>query len=180
VTSYRPALFLFGAVSIAIVAVLLLLRPSEPTPIAAAPSIATATPSVAPPSSMPAPTSQPMASAPPAIPTASGIEAPAPPAVLASGDEPPPLPPQKGVTNEWLLEKTQRIYSVVDDRATRVEKEIADLEKQGKTQEAAEKKVLLKRLRSQMESMRTEMGGYQKNIVSDGGTFDGAVYYDAK
>lgn len=78
---------------------------------------------------------------------------------------PPPLdgsglytaPPQKPITPEWELEKTKVALAGVQARSSRLEKEIADLERAGKSQEAAEKKILLKRLNAQIASMHAEM-----------------------
>lgn len=39
--------------------------------------------------------------------------------------------------------------------------------------------MLLKRLRVHLDSMKREMAGYQKDIISDGGVVDGALYIDA-
>jgi len=103
---------------------------------------------------------------------------PLPPGVTSASIA-PPLPPEKPQTPEWKLEKTQRIFSLVGDRAKSVEKDAEALEKAGKRQEAAEKKILAMRLRKQMDSMKAEMADYQQQIVADGGAFDGDVYYDA-
>lgn len=192
-SSWRPAAWIvFGAVT-AVGLVLVLLRPSEPPPPIVAPPATPSAPSVTPSPSFPDPPDATAAPPPSASNTNlmwnedagvymlrldNGEIIPLPPGVT-SASVVPQLPAEKPQTNEWKLEKTQHIFALVDDRAKRVDKEAEDLEKQGKKQEAAEKRILATRLRKQLESMKGEMADYQKQIVSDGGIVDGDLYYDA-
>lgn len=79
-------------------------------------------------------------------------------------------------TPEWKREKVMRIHKVVEERVGRVEKEIADLEKQGKTEEAKEKKLLLGRLKKQLGDMKTEVKGYEDQMTADGGSPSGGPF----
>lgn len=191
--NWRPAAMLVGGALAAIGLLVFLLRPADPPappPITSAPVATTTAP--------PPPTVE-EAAAPPPRPSASASQSnliwnedagvymlrldngelmPLPPGVTSASIA-PPLPAEKPQTPEWKLEKTQRIFSLVGDRAKSVEKDAEALEKAGKKQEAAEKKILAMRLRKQMESMKAEMADYQKQIVADGGTFDGDVYFEA-
>ncbi len=183
---------LVGGAIVVIGALLFALRPAEPP---APPPVTSVPVTTAAPPPPPASTS----AAPPPVVSASATQSnliwnedagvymmkldngellPLPPGVTSASIA-PPLPPEKPQTPEWKLEKTQRIFSLVGDRAKSVDKDADALEKAGKKQEAAEKRILATRLRKQMESMKSEMADYQQQIVADGGTFDGDVYYEA-
>lgn len=191
---WRPAAAIVGGALAAVGLVIVLLRPSAPpAPIVAIPS-SPVPPAPVPPLKTLADPPDATASPPPAasndnliwnddagvymLKLDNGQIIPLPPGVT-SASVTPPLPPEKPQTNEWKLEKTQRIFNLVGDRAKRIDKEADDLERAGKKQEAAEKRMLASRLRKQMESMKSEMADFQKQIVSDGGIVDGDLYFDA-
>lgn len=189
---WRPAALLVGGSVAAIAVLVFALTPGDPPP----PTPVTSVPTPSAPPPPPAPVIDAMAPAPPAASASqdhliwnedagvymirldNGELMPLPPGVTSASIA-PPLPPEKPQTPEWKLEKTQRIFSLVGDRAKRVEKDADDLEKAGKKQEAAEKRILATRLRKQMESMKAEMADYQKQIIADGGVVDGDVYFEA-
>lgn len=189
---WRPAAMLVGGALAAVGLLAFLLRPGDPPaplPVTSAP-VATTTTTAPPVLDATAPIAPPTASASNdklvwnedagvyMLRLDNGELLPLPPGVT-SASVVPQLPAEKPQTPEWKLEKTQRIFSLVDDRRARVEKDADDLEKAGKKQEAAEKRILAMRLKKQMESMKAEMGDYQKQILADGGTFDGDVYFDS-
>ena len=102
-----------------------------------------------------------------------GALIPVPPGFSASTPFASAAPPELPQTPEWKLEKTQRILTLVTDRAARTEKEADELDRAGKTKEAAEKRVLLTRLKVQIADMNKEVKEYQGQIVADGGTLAG-------
>jgi hypothetical protein len=109
-----------------------------------------------------------------------GFQIPLPPGVTDAQILPEP-DAELAQTPEWKRDKIIRIHTVVTDRVGRVEKEIADLEKQGKKDQAAEKKILLGRLQKQLADMKTEIKGYEDQITGDGGTLSGGAFgADAK
>lgn len=109
-----------------------------------------------------------------------GVKIPLPPGVT-DAQIMPELDAELPQTPEWKREKVMRIHTVVGERVGRVEKEIADLEKQGKTEEAKEKKILLGRLKKQLADMKTEIKGYEGQITGDGGSVSGGAFgADAK
>jgi hypothetical protein len=180
---WRPALLLVGGATLVVLVLLRVLRsdpvpapaPTPSAPIAAA--SVTAAPA-APSSSDHYPTQYDGEAGVYVVVLPDGQKMPLPPGIT-SAEFAPENPAQKPITNEWKLEKTHRIFAVVSDRAARLEADIAALDKAGKAADAAEKRVLLKRLNVQLESMKTEMAAYQKDILADGGVVDGALFFDA-
>jgi hypothetical protein len=71
----------------------------------------------------------------------------------ATGGPPDVAKKPKMTLEEKLVETTKHI-AVMGQRAEILEKEIADLERDGKKQEAAEQRIVLKRLRAHMEELR--------------------------
>ncbi|HEU4409866.1 MAG TPA: hypothetical protein VFS43_31725 [Polyangiaceae bacterium] len=92
-----------------------------------------------------------------------------PPDQIDRDAENPAIEPELPQTPEWKMGKTQQILRVVEARAARVEAEIGALEAEGKAAEAAERRVLLGRLRKQTEKMRAEIGRYTEQILASGG-----------
>ncbi len=104
-----------------------------------------------------------------------GFQIPLPPGVTDAQILPEP-DAEQAQTLEWKRDKVIRIHTVVTERVGRVEKEIADLEKDGKKEQAAEKKILLARLKKQLGDMKTEIKGYEDQITQDGGTISGGAF----
>src|SRR5262249_20782472 len=126
------------------------------------------------------------ASAPPPPPTFASVAptptAPTPPTAIASAPAPnetaselppgvmaPPGAPSgegitpKGhtITPEWQASKTEQALALVPARYDATQKEIDDLVKQGKPQEAQEKKILLARLGKQITDIKAEITQYK-------------------
>ncbi len=170
---WRPALLLGGG-SLVVVGIFVAFGrespPPSPTPSPPPPAadVAQAPADVALPPP-PSPTST--ALVPPLAPSTSVVVAApsAPPSAADSLPTAPPVPggsvytspPTKPITPDWEASQTQKALAAVQVRATRIEGEIAELEKAGKTQEAAEKKILLKRLQTQMSEMKADIAQYQ-------------------
>jgi hypothetical protein len=186
---WKPAVLVGGgAIALVLLVVWLVGGPTQ-VPVVPPPQTSTEPPEVAPPNwdaSLPPPSTTVIT----AFPTPSsklltdggdwsmfqledGAYVPVPPGWDGANPIASQLPPQTGETPQWKIAKTQRILELTGERAGRVEKEIADLEKAGKKDEAAEKKVLLGRLKLQMEEMRNEIKGYEAQI--DAGTWDVAT-----
>lgn len=78
-----------------------------------------------------------------------------------SGDQSPPgLTVEAEQTPAWKIAKTTAIADVVGGRVTRLEGEIAELERTGKATEAEERGVLLARLKAQLGAMHEEVATY--------------------
>jgi hypothetical protein len=167
---WKPTLMLVGA-TVVVVAVLVVFaggRKDETTPTTpsasaseTAPAPPQASGSVAPPpTAAPSPTVVATATTP--APTESASELP--PGVL-----PPPgapsgagvMPSAKNITPEWQASKSEQALASVQARYDATQKEIDDLEKQGKPQEAQEKKILLGRLGKQITDIKAEITQYK-------------------
>jgi len=182
--NWTPAAMIFGGVLLAIVALLLIFRGGDPpAPVPSAPTPASS-PSPPTPSASPPPV---VAEIDAALPPLDGdvtdeelgLSMPHPSKVDVDAQN-PTIKPELPQTPDWKMGKTQQILAVVGRRAERVQKEIADLEKQGKTAEAEEKKILLKRLNLRMDAMRKDIEQFKKEIIADGGVVpDGGFAPDA-
>ncbi|HUS31902.1 MAG TPA: hypothetical protein VMZ53_25550 [Kofleriaceae bacterium] len=162
VRTLAPTLLALGA----LVAIYVFARhgdePSTPSPSAAqnvhAPAPAAAPPSAPPPAITAAPL------------PASGDMPVAPPKALTvdeyAGHEPKAKKP-KMTLQEELAETTKHI-SVMEKRATLIDQQVAELEKAGKTKEAAEQRVIAERLRKHVEQLREAVAaGRAPNETSD-------------
>lgn len=179
---WRPALILVG-VTVVVIGLLIAFGGGADSN-SAAPATSTSASSATAPTmaaSSAAPTSASVAPPPPSVdstaappPTVSATTANSWPAQPPGPADPASVfvPPEtKPITGEWQAQKTEQALVVVQQRADKLTLEIADLEKSGKTQEAAEKKVLLKRLTTQIADMKTEIAQYK---AGDAGVADAA------
>jgi hypothetical protein len=126
----------------------------------------------------------------PTPPTASAV---APPPTAATNAASVPLPPgdvvagkpsvapsdtggpvKNSITPDWQAKKTEQALAAVQTRHDQVQAEIAELQKAGKTQEAADKTLLLKRLDKQMADMKNEIAAYKAAAAGDAGAIDAA------
>jgi hypothetical protein len=177
---YRPTLLLVGFACLVVGVAVVALQPAKPPapPVTAPPPAGSAPP--------PPPQQPVMASAPPPVPSPSaasslrydgdagvyliklddGSEMPLPPGVTSASIV-PQLPAEQPQTPEWKLEKTKRIYAVVEERSKRLAAEADELEKKGDAEGARTKRTLAKRLEKQLASMNKEMADYQAQM--DGG-----------
>lgn len=71
----------------------------------------------------------------------------------------PPLPPEKPQTAEWKLQKTERITSLMAERADRIERELREAEARGEgdSSEARKQRILLERTRLRMKELRQDI-----------------------
>lgn len=168
---WKPALILVGA-TVVIVAVLVAFsggNHDEKVPIESSASAPASAVAPAPPSTVATVTPTPLAPTAPSV--GATPTAPSPPssASEASTSIAPPVPSGSGVTPEWQVTKTEQALVAVQSRYDATKKEIDDLEKQGKTSEAAEKKILLGRLAKQISDMKVEIAGYKTQAAGDAG-----------
>lgn len=175
---WRTPLLLLGATVVVIGGFVLFAggRSTSTTPVASATESPSGTVAPLPPTqASPSATSATTASAPVVPPTAVASVAPSASGSTAiQGVIPPPpgeasvfVPPTpKEITPDWQSKKTQEALAVVQTRRDRTAKEIDDLEKSGKPQDAVEKKILLKRLDKQIADMKVEIAGYNAQAAA--------------
>ena len=178
---WRPALIVLGA-TVVVVGLFVAFRGTDATPTPTTTNASTNVPDSATTATSevgaPATVAASVVTPPPPLATASP-SAPPPP-TLADGEVAPPVPGEgsifvppepKPITPDWQAAKTEKALAAVKTRSDLLEKEIAALEKAGKTEEAAEKKVLLKRLATQMADMKVEIAQFK----ADAGIADDAA-----
>lgn len=172
--NWTPAGLIVGGVVLIIVALLLVFRGGgevAPAPVASVsppPVGTTPAPPPTPPPSVVVEAAVPPLDADLTADDLAALSMPAPSVVDVDAKN-PEIKPELPQTPDWKMGKTQQILAVVGRRAERVKKDIEDLEKAGKSDEAAEKKVLLKRLEHRMEAMRKEIADLKTEILADGG-----------
>jgi len=113
---------------------------------------------------------------PPALPDAiDAAEQGAAPVAVVPPPVPPPDPRTGGSvgrtgdrqTPEWKLEKTRRINAMLEQRIDRVEREARELESSGHASEAAERRVVLARLRAQLAATMREADDHARAARGD-------------
>jgi hypothetical protein len=94
------------------------------------------------------------------------------PPLVPSGSGPPPA--KNNITPDWQAQKSEQALAAVQARYDQTKKEIDDLEKAGKPQDAADKKILLKRLEKQMADIKVEIANFKAAAAGDAGAIDAA------
>lgn len=181
----RPRILLPAGLAIAAAAAILIWRMSweDPAPVeaalpAAAEEPARPQPPALPPAPPPAtPGPAPMGQAPRVEPASGRVEptgdvvvppAPGdwpPSAEVAAEEAPPPIPPEQPQTPEWRAQKVRRVVKLMEQRAARLEQEIAEARQGGDEAKARRQELLLGRMRQRMVELNA-----QAATLEDAGT----------